>query len=194
MWHVITEWQRARDTHNHNKRKHALSSCGNVWKPETSITNLSLVQTYQQPRNDMIFLPNGFGMYTHRESVLCVCVPCQATHIHRESESCISTHLSRDHYTRWFIVWRNNSEEASYQCHLILGFLHKIVTKKLKSTQTLFGFFSLVPPTWLLHTHMHRQTVSFGNSEYVFFDVEKTFTNWSLLFIHCYKVFISFSV
>lgn len=159
-------------------RIHALSSCGNVWKTRNECYELVLY-TYQ-PKNDDMISPRC-ACYT---CMYCIWPHCR-THIHRESESCISTHLSRDHYMRWFIVWKQFERSKLYQCHLILDFLHKIVTKKLKSTRAL-GTPSLLLSFSFAHTHCHFQILSAHFSMY-----KETFTNWSLVFIHCYKVFIS---
>lgn len=81
--------------------------------------------------------------------------------ISRESESCISTHLSRDHYMRWFIVWETIRKKLGYQCHLILDFLHKIRNRKAqKYTQTLGLLRSplLQRYLWCAHIYTHTHT------------------------------------
>lgn len=150
VWHVITKWQRAQYTITTNANTHWARA--EMFENPTRALRTCLYSTNIPNNRKMIWFfyqihthSVWYIVYVENITVLYVC----HTYIHRGCESCISTHLSGDHYTRWFIVWRNNSEEASYQCHLILGFLHKIVTKKLKSTQTLCVFSRRFSSTWL---------------------------------------------
>lgn len=86
-------------------------------------------------------------------------------YLYGETESCISTHLSEDHYAMIHggnIFRRHRSIDAIY----LLWILYKFVSEILKLDGIRLGrfFFSLV---------------------------EKTFTSWSAAFIHCYMLFIS---
>lgn len=77
--------------------------------------------------------------------------------LYGRSESCISTHLSMDHYAM-IHSWKNIEKEppSMAQAHTILEILHKFVSEFRK----------------LCGIRRH-------------FSVEKTFTSWSPVFIHC---------